>query len=240
MKISGFTFGYNLIEGGYPFVEAVEAVRGYVDEVVAVDCQSIDGTRQVLDSICHKVIDGPKWQGRDIQHEVFEYHKQCQGDLIILFEADEVYDEKLLSSILWEIELGHRDIGVHRIQIEQNFNRVRSYPEPVYRVFPKGGGYYHKHPTYCPDGVFILPPTAGYLWDCSNNFKQNWQARQANQSLAWGNPHSYAVARHFAESNQMPDDFFEQSHWDFLDTPLNIPESLRRHLGQSRYKCAIS
>lgn len=40
---------HNDIEGGYPFVEAIEAVRGYVDNVYVVDMQSTDGTRGILE-----------------------------------------------------------------------------------------------------------------------------------------------------------------------------------------------
>lgn len=239
MTISGFTFGYNLVSGGYPFVEAVATVRTYADEVVAVDCQSTDDTRRVLSLICDKVIDGPAWQGRDIQHQVFELHKEyCRGETIILFEADEVYDENLLGEIWLALEMGQRNIGVHRIQIEQNFQRVREYPTPCYRIFPKGGGYYHKHPTHCPEGVYVLPPSAGLLWDCSNNFPDNWRQRKANQAIVWGEPITLSVARHFAEDNNDNPDFNEP-HWQFTDTPLRIPEILRCHLGKSRYEVGL-
>lgn len=236
MKLSAFTFAYNAIDGGFPIVQSVEAIRPYVDEVVAVDCQSTDDTRRVLQAICHKVIDGPAWEGRDIQHQVFELHRQCEGDIIILFEADEVYDESLLSEIHWAIEKGYTDIGVYRIQVEQNFQRVREYPTPCYRVFPKGGGYYHKHPTHCPDNVYVLPPSAGYLWDCSNCFKYNWGTRTINQTKVWGNPHTYVVAKHFTETNQMSEDFFSQPHWDFKSTPLAIPIVLQPLLGVTKYR----
>jgi hypothetical protein len=240
MKLSAFTFGYNLIEGGYPIVQAVEAIRPYVDEVVAVDCQSTDDTRRVLTAICHKVIDGPTWEGRDIQHQVFELHRQCAGDIIILFEADEVYDETLLSEIHWAIEKGHTDIGVYRIQVEQNFQRVREYPTPCYRVFPKGGGNYQNHPTQCLDNTYVLPPTAGYLWDCSNCFPHSWYNRQLGQARVWGNSHSYAVATHFTELNQMPvDGFFDQPHWEFTSTPLSIPAVLKPLLGMTKYRSDI-
>lgn len=239
MKLSAFTFGYNLIDGGYPIVQAVEAIRPYVDEVLAVDCRSTDDTRRILQATCHTVIDGPKWEGRDIQHQVFELHRQCIGDIIIMFEADEVYDESLLSEIHWAIEKGYTDIGVYRIQIEQNFQRVREYPIPVYRVFPKGGGNYQNHPTHCPDGVYVLPPTAGYLWDCSACFRDNWRMRQANQAKVWGTSHQFAVASHFAYQNEITSDFFNQPHWEFKSTPLAIPIVLQPLLGVTKYRVNI-
>lgn len=239
MKLSAFTFGYNLIEGGYPVVQAIEAIRPYVDEILAVDCQSTDDTKRILKATCHRVINGQKWEGRDIQHQVFELHRECIGDIIIIFEADEVYDDTLLGEIHWAIERGHTNIGVYRIQVEQNFQRVREYPTPVFRVFPKGGGYYHKHPTHCPDNVYVLPPTCGYLWDCSNCFRDNWQQRQVNQAKVWGDSHSLAVAKHFVEPNQMPEDFFSQPHWEFTNTPLAIPAVLRPLLGMTKYEPGI-
>ena len=239
MKISAFTFAYNALESGMPIIEAIASVRTYADEVIAVDCQSTDDTKRILSLTCDKVIAGPRWEGRDIQHQVFELHKEyCRSDIIILFEADEVYDESLLGEVLWAIEMGHRDIGVHRIQIEQNFQRVRSYPEPCYRIFPKGGGYYHKHPTHCPDNVYVLPPSAGYLWDCSNNFPDNWQQRKVNQSQVWGEPVTLSVAKHFAESNIASPDFNEP-HFSFTDTPLKIPAILKPLLGKRRYEVKL-
>lgn len=239
MKISSFTFGHNLIEGGYPVVQAVEAIRPYVDEVLAVDVGSTDNTRHVLSRICDRVIDGPAWQGRDIQHQVFELHTLCKGDIIIMFEADEVYEDGLLSAILWALERGYADIGVWRIQIEQNFQRVREYPRPVHRVFPKGRGSYREHPTNVPDYVHVLPPENGYLWDCSNCYKENWRQRKHNQAKVWGEPRYLMTAKHFAEPNEITETEelmrLDEPHWAFAQTPLAIPSILKMQVGRTRY-----
>jgi len=243
MKISAFTFGYNLISGGFPVVQAVEAIRPYVDEVVAVDCQSTDDTKRILQAICHKVIDGPAWEGRDIQHQVFELHRQCEGDIIILFEADEVYSDSLLSEILWAIEKGWTDIGVYRIQVEQNLQRIRQYPIPVHRVFPKGKGSYHLHPTNCPDYVHVLPPSAGFLWDLSACFKDNIENRRQNQSKAWGEPRRLYVKEHLTESSETTEEeedaIMNMPHWTWDATPLAIPDSVKCLLGKSKYEVNI-
>lgn len=240
--ISGFTFGYNLITGGYPFVEAIAAVFDYVDEIVAVDCQSTDGTKEVLQKVCHRVIDGPSWEGRDIQHRVFDYHRNCTGDVIIMFEADEVYDDSLLSEILWAIENGFHDIAVYRLQVEQNFQRIREYPRPVHRVFPKGKGSYGEHPTLCPDYCHVLPPNAGYLWDCSANFRDNYFDRKQQQTV-WGEPRHLLVAKHFTEPNEISveEELFRlnEPHWLFTETPLKIPKVLRSLLGKTRYEVSL-
>lgn len=243
LKISAFTWGYNLISGGYPIVEAVTAVRPYVDEVVAVDVQSTDDTHRVLSRICNVVIDGPAWEGRDIQHRVFNYHRECKGDVIIMFEADEVYDDNLLSAILWEVERGYTDIGVWRIQLEANFQRAREYPRPVHRIFPKGKGSYQFHPTNVPDYVHMLPPNAGYLWDCSGCFKENWFQRKQNQAKVWGEPRSLMVAGHFAEPNEISkieeEDRLNEAHWLWTHSPFKLPSILLPLIGQPKYEAGV-
>src|SRR3990167_7624644 len=172
MKISGFTFGHNLIRGGYTFVEAITAVRPYVDEIVAVDIESDDGTERLLPKLCNRVLTSA-WDGRDTTPRAFLKHVECEGDIIIFFEADEVYDDLLLREAIWAIERGHFSLAVWRLQISQNFQRIRQYPIPVHRIFPKGGGTYHIHPTNLPDSryeITTIPQSAGYLWDISNCF----------------------------------------------------------------------
>lgn len=241
MKISGFTFGYNLISGGYPIVEAVEAVRPYVDEIVAVDAGSTDETGYVLKHICHKCVTGPAWEGRDIQHRIFELHQEyCQGDIIVLFEADEVYDDNLLAEALWAMERGHFDIGVHRIQVTQNFQRIKEYPVPVHRIFPKGGGTYRNHPTACPEWVTVLPASSGLLWDCSNCFRDNWADRKRGQAQVWGESRSLIVNQHFTMPNEVEYgrelQELEAAYWTWPTTPLNIPDVLKPLVGQTRYR----
>lgn len=245
LKVSGFTFGYNLIESGYPIIEAVAAVRPFVDEIIAVDMLSKDDTWRVLRQICDRVLTGPDWAGcgRDATTKAFEYHAQCTGDIIILFEADEVYDEGLLAEIRMALEMGYTDIGVHRIQIEQNFQRIRAYPEPVYRIFPRGGGNYRNHPITCPEGILILPPHAGLLWDCAGCFRDNWLKRKANQARVWGEPRHLMAAQHFALPNEISEAEelarLEEPHWTWRTTPLKIPWVLLPLVGKTKYEVRI-
>ena len=90
MKISGFTFAHNAISGGYPVVEAILSVYPYVSEMVAVDIESTDNTRHVFEQLGCKILDG-KLNGTDTVNDAFKLHTACQGDLIIFFEADEVF-----------------------------------------------------------------------------------------------------------------------------------------------------
>jgi len=239
MKISGFTFLHNGMESGYPFVESIGAVRPYVDEVIAVDIESTDGTYAILDKLCDRVLTST-WDGRDTTPRAFMKHTECKGDIIIFFEADEVYDDNLLSEALWAIERGYWHVGVWRLQVECNFQKVRQYPIPVHRIFPKGEGSYAVHPTNLPDfPVYILSPDAGYLWDCSQCFRDNYWQRKQNQSEIWGEPRSLMVAEHFTEPVEITvveeENRLQQACWQWTSTPLNLPAILLPLVGVTKY-----
>lgn len=241
--ISGFTFVHNGLSGGYPFVEAIHAVMPYVDEVVAVDMQSTDGTKEILEGMCHKVLIS-EWNGRDTTNNAFLKHTECRGDIIVFFEADEVYDESLLKQLQWHFVKGENSLAVWRVQIEQNFQRVREYPVPVHRVFPKGGGTYHIHPTIWPEymrsKIVTIPQKHGYLWDCANCFKYNWLRRKQTQSEIWGPPRHLIVADHFTKPNEVSEqeemDRLTEPHWEWTETPLNIPAILKPLVGKTKYE----
>lgn len=244
MKISGFTFVHNGITGGFPFVEAISAVKPYVDELIAVDIESTDGTKDILLKLCDKVLTSP-WNGRDTTPNAFLKHVECSGDVIIFFEADEVFDDTLLKAVKHKIESGHTNLGVYRLQIEQNFQRIRQYPIPVHRIFPKGGGTYHIHPTIYPENsrttLEIIPPEFGYLWDISNCFRDNWLQRKATQSEIWGEPRHLMVGEHFAEAVEItPEEELERlkaPHWEWVSTPFKIPDVLKPLVGKVKYQC---
>ena len=87
MMISGFTFVHNGIEGGYPFMEAVRAVQPFVDEVVAVDAESTDGTREALARLPFvRVVDGP-W-GREAGETLARLHAMNADWIRRLDEGD--------------------------------------------------------------------------------------------------------------------------------------------------------
>lgn len=242
MKVSGFSFVHNALTGGLPIIEAVEAIRDYVDDITIVDMQSTDQTPQILRKLGVRVVESPWPWGdnpRDTLHIAFQKHIACGGEVIIFFEADEVYEDRLLQAIRWQIERGQRDIAVWRLQLEANFQRCRWYPVPVHRVFPKGGGSYIEHPTHCPDHAHILPPAAGFLWDISNCFRDNWFGRKHNQSEIFGEPRSLMVPEHFTEPVEISmveeEVRLGEAYWQWTETPFAIPNVLRPLVGVTNY-----
>ncbi len=246
MKVSGFTFAHNFIESGMPTVQAITAVRPFVDEIVAVDIESTDGTREVLTKLCEKVLTSP-WSGRDTTPNAYLKHVECKGDVIIFFEADEVYDESLLKKVQFYLARGFNNLAVWRIQLEQNFQRCRQYPIPVHRIFPRGGGTYRIHPTIWPENmkasIEIIPSEFGYLWDCSNIFKENWLQRKATQAEIWGPPRHLMAAEHFTQPNEISEEEelarLNEPHWLYKSTPFKIPKVLLPLLGKTKYEVKL-
>lgn len=243
MTVSAFTLTHNCLTAGIPIIESLEAVRDYVDEIVVVDMQSTDQTPKILRRLGARVLASP-WphpaNPRDTLNHAFELHRECKGDTILFFEADEVFDDRLLKTIRWKMIAGQNNLAVWRLQLEQNFQRCRWYPIPVHRVFPKGQGSYVQHPTNCcqPE-TYTLPPSAGFLWDCSNNFRDNWFGRKQAQAELWGEPRALMVGEHFTEpveiSRVEEEVRLNEAHWQWTGTPFDIPAILRPLVGVTNY-----
>jgi hypothetical protein len=253
--ISGFTFIHNAIDGGYPIIEAIRAVQPYVDEVAVVDMQSTDGTVDLLIDLAktpafHKVnlklILG-RWgnqAGATLRH-AHNLYRECSGDVIIHFEGDEVYDDDLIKTIVDMIENGHHDLAVHRLQLEQNFQRCRWYPEPVHRAFPRVSHTQKEgHTTTRHSQAVAIGPENGYLWDITNCFRDNWMNRVNKQAeLRDAAPQYIMTPIHCT----LPADLSEHDaqqwlyggrHWEWTSTPFNIPEILKPLVGKVKYEPA--
>jgi glycosyltransferase involved in cell wall biosynthesis len=255
MKVSGFTFIHNALEGGYPIVEAIEAVEPYVDEIVIVDMQSTDGTRELLERLPRqyrepyiqqvpiRIIDG-RWgnQAGETLRQAHNLYTECQGDIIIHFEADEVYDDSLIRAIRQAIDSGTEDIAVHRLQLEQNFQRCRWYPEPVHRVFSKYSNTLKEgHTTNRHTQALILEPENGFLWDITNCFRDNYLGRIEAQAELWSKESDFlmtpvhCLVEPYVDKS-IVDLKLQEKHWIWTQTPFAIPERLQRLVGMTEYK----
>ncbi|MBI1821796.1 MAG: glycosyltransferase [Nitrospirae bacterium] len=112
MKISGATFGKNLIELDYPVVEAISSILPIVDEFVVNVGKSEDDTLKLIQSIKSpkiKIIesvwdDSLRKDGLIFSQQANIAISACKGDWIFYMNADEVIHEKELPAILKSVE----------------------------------------------------------------------------------------------------------------------------------------
>jgi hypothetical protein len=254
MNVSGFTFIHNGVRGGYPFVEAIEAIQPFVTETVVVDMQSTDQTRSVLEQLHHshslRVIDGTWTPGAAGECLKFAHAKyvECAGDVVWHFEADEVYEPSLAEAI--NSELGWRDINglrdfnilVYRLQVSQNFQRCRWYPEAVHRVWNNTSGVVKKgHTTNINVPSKPISSEHGYLWDCTNCFRDDYMNRIQQQAELWGTEPNYLMVPIHANHpvrlthNQVIDEL-KDGRWTVKRSPFDLPMPLRMLLGVASYE----
>jgi len=250
VKVSGFSFIYNGVNAGYPFVQAIQAIQPYVDEMVVVDMESTDETRQVLEKLGVRIIEGtwlPKQAGPCLSQNLL-LNEECEHDIIWQCEADEVYAGDLARQVSYEIQENHRtEIAVYRLQVEQNFQRCRWYPTPVHRIFKRGtavknGETTMLHREQGTSAVFEMPPERGFLWDVTNCFRDDWVARIKQQAELWDEQPKYRyVPYHFtyapvmlAEGQQQV--FLDQEHWEWKESPFDLPTLLRPLVGVTSYR----
>ena len=74
----------------------LRAVQDFADEIIIVDSFSEDGTVSIAQSFGAKVIQ-KKWEGFSIQKTFLLEH--CHGDWVLLIDADEVLDARLIDEI---------------------------------------------------------------------------------------------------------------------------------------------
>lgn len=255
---SAFTFVHNAIEGGYPLVEAIRAVQPYVDEVVIVDMQSTDDTLWILQKLADlkyneepyfdhapiRVIDG-FWgnEAGETLRQAHSKHIECSGDIIIHFEADEVYDDSLIKAIVSNIHGGIEDMTVYRLQLEQNFQRCRWYPELVHRVFPRlSHTKKDGHTTDRHELAFAMEGENGYLWDITNCFRDNWlnrirkQAELRNEEPKYLMESVHTMLPSITTEGDAMRWLYHGRHWTWTNTPFNIPEILRPLVGMVKYE----
>jgi glycosyltransferase involved in cell wall biosynthesis len=238
MNYSAFTYAHNCIAGGYPIREAIRAVKPFVSEVVAVDCDSTDGTRDVLESLGCKVLRS-RWGRRadGVMSDAMDMHINCMFDNVIFFEADEVWSDGLIRRV---VENGITDALVYRVQVEQNFQRLRWGPHLVHRVFKRGRVRKNGHTTDMhPSVVEIIPPEYGYIWDCTYCFRDNWVQRVKQNAELWDEAPQRLrrTPLHFLAPPKAMDfeSFMAEKHWTDRASPFDLPEVLKPLVGVTKY-----
>jgi len=249
-KVSGMTFVHNAIESGYPIVEAIKAVEPYVDDVLVIDMESTDATRDHLFRMNVRIAPGAWLPGEagECLKQAHALHTLCRHDQIIHFEADEVWEDGLISYARSLIEDGVQDLEVCRLQVTQNWQRVRWYPTLVHRVFRKGTVIKEGESTDRGKATRLpcIGPDFGYLWDCASTHRDNYIPRMKKQAELWGHPEPiYRITPyHFTMQPQtlteeQVHEYLKSPHWLWRNTPLDIPMILRRLVGKECYEALL-
>ena len=245
MKISGFSFIHNAIHAGIPIVESIASVSNFVDEMVVVDLQSTDDTRKTLERLGCIIVDGywiPGGGDHNCLDVAFDLHNDwCKYDTILSFDADEVWSYELLNKIMIRLRIsGCFNMAVARIQVEQNFQRIRMYPYYVHRIMNRGICKRIGQTTTMDHIAIKMPIDDGYLWDCSNNYRDNWLNRVLqNAELYGGEPNYMMVPYHFGMPVRLTEEeavkCLHEPHWEWKSSPLNLPAVIKKQVGVTRY-----
>jgi glycosyltransferase involved in cell wall biosynthesis len=254
-----FTFTYNCISQGYPFIESIHNLLPLVDEVVIVDCGSTDGTRELLGSLSLNPnirVHSDSWTmgkgGRNFSGTAARCRDLCKGDIIIFAEADEVWDENLVLSASAVMHLGYQNVGCMRWQATQNFQRCFWYPEReqvANRIFTRDSSIMRD--IEAGDSLVqskssdfkIISPRHGYIVDCRNIFRDSYLLREQTSKKIWGETSRETIRftpAHTGYKYEISMADFEKElqdeRWTWDYTPFYLPRILRYHLGKTKYE----
>lgn len=90
----------------------LQAVQGFADEIVIVDSFSIDRTLSIAENFGAKVLQ-KEWPGFSAQKNYLLDH--CQGEWILLIDADEVLDPALIEEISHQVLNNSNSVEVYEL-----------------------------------------------------------------------------------------------------------------------------
>lgn len=251
MKISAVTFIHNGLSMGYPFVEAASSVLPYVDEYVLVDCDSNDGTQNIL---AHMAETSPKFRlhrhpwpvarvgGRSIGEAQDDALAFCSHDWRWLVQADEVWWPEScdkLREVLDEVESQGHPFEMFSFPIRHmvGWDRVLDDPAAYSRCVRVIRG---PRPRSAGDGwtfaggssffVMLPQPIHHYGWV----FRDQTAEKRIRQAALYPDLPGYQEAARAAQSGTNPIDTMTTAPYTGRH-----PEIMCRLLGRSRYEVPV-
>jgi hypothetical protein len=188
----------------------------FVNEMILVDAGSTDNSQDFYQGLNRKI----KLLSHPMESDnlFFPYDalgtfalSQCddRAKKIVKFHADDVWDTSLIKSAV-ESPVNYQK--VFRIQVWQNFQRIKQYPWPFMKIVGSNKLVCHSDDNFLvgQDDFDSSTNTDGYLWDVSGNF---WENSRYGRSVE---EHPYVR--------------------EATSTFLKIPEILAGLIGKHRYE----
>jgi hypothetical protein len=263
-NISAATFIRNCYQGAFCLFESMASFLPFVDDMTVIDLGSTDGTLQTLQEIAAANPKVRVVQSRfsridagafaDIANDCVAAWEHDSG---IFWQADEIWHQDLLRLMHAKLEEGQRDMIFWRYQLRENFQVMKWPPHPVHRVGTKGRFHFVQdgmnsdrsfEPPICSTygmehfirwgddyrGRYPKLPTKEMVLDVSaiGGFIQNIIGKRKLHAPMWHeqpNVEGEPVGQWFTREKNNP-------NWTKPQTPFDIPQIMRWHVGRTQYE----
>ncbi len=272
-NLSACVFIRDTFKGAFCLFEGMATLMPLVDEFIVMDLGSTDGTLEVLQEI---MVANPKvvlmqnsFTNYETDANVFAtlaneliYH--CMYDNVLYYQSDEIWHENLANLMRQEFEQGNFDLKFWRVQLRENFQKIKWFPHFVHRVGQRNNFNFvgdgmntdrYLEPKLChldyDSGMFPRwgdeykdkaseLPLHEMILDVSlvGAFLENIPERRRMHTPFWNEPITSMPADP-AEGGLSIDDWMvrerENENWKLETTPFDIPSIMKYHLGKPRY-----
>jgi len=119
-KISGYTQTRNCIEQRYPWIESINSLLGFCDEVIVVDGGSTDGTWEKLQELAES----------EPRLKPFQHARDWDDKRFALYDGQQkaIARERCTGDFCWQVDI---DEVVHEEDYSKIRNLVKSFPREV-------------------------------------------------------------------------------------------------------------
>lgn len=264
--VTGVTYIRNAFKGAFCLFESMASMLPFVHDMIVLDFGSTDETVDVLEDICASnariSLVRKKYKNEEasvLMEAATDCISMAACNNVLLWQADEIFHEYLLSLMEREFELGHFNLIFWRVQLKRNFQEMYWLPHVVHRVAPKRNFPFTKT-SMTSDITYHGVPVCSSL---KMNMLNTWKRTYGLGAKTYGIPMREMVLDtskqggfldgvvgrahlHAPMWNESPniegmgiDEWYAREkdlpQWNRTDTPYDIPHIMRRHLGRRKY-----